>query len=194
MLNFKKAALGAVSLVLLCTSMASAQRLNQSTDDHRLPPTPAPKLEGNLPAVQSIDDISGMLKSLGYLFKVNKLQDGSVILELDLQSNGRKVALDIELSKDRSKVWLSAWFRQLAKDESIPSNILMQLLESNGKFAPCHFAVSAARQLYLGCPLDNRNLSAEELRTRIDIFLQVFNQTEPLWNNAKWNVQVGSGR
>jgi hypothetical protein len=197
MLNLKNAALGAVSIVLLSTSMATAQRQNLG-DDPRLKQT-APKTETKAPTIQTsstvtTDDLAKMLKDMGYQCKTNTLSNGAVILELDIQTNGRTCALDVELSKDKSKVWLTAWFKQMSQGETIPSHIMTQMLESNGKLGPCHFAVSTAKQVYLGCPVDNRNLSSQELRRQIDIFLSVFNQTEPLWNSGKWNVQVGGGR
>jgi hypothetical protein len=189
MLNFKNAVLGAVSVILLSGSMAFAQRPNQGVDDPRQSTKqPTPKVEVKTPSsTLNIDDLAKMLKDLGYQFKINRQPTGN-ILELDIQTNGRVAAVDIELSKDSTKVWITAWFKKLSPGETIPSNIMTQMLESNGRLGPCHFSLSTGKQLYLGCPIDNRNLAPEELRRQLDIFLNVFNQTENLWNSSKWGV------
>jgi hypothetical protein len=187
MLNLTKAAMIAAGIVLLSTSMALAQRGDRGIDDPRFAKQTAPtqNTKVNNDAL-TIDDVGNMLKDLGYQFRPNKLDDGSVVLYLDIPTNGRTCMLDIGLSKNGSKVWLTAWFRKLSEGETIPPNVLTQLLESTWRFGPCHFGISSGKQLYLGCPLDNRNLSADELRRQIDTFLNVFNQTEYLWNNKKW--------
>jgi hypothetical protein len=192
MLSISKATLGAVTVVLLSTSMASAQRSDRGSDDPRpsakqSAPVQTAKLNNN--GSLTIDEVAAMLKDLGYQSKLNKLDNGSVVLYLDISTNGRTCMLDVELSKDGTKVWLTAWFRKLSEGQTIPSNIMMQLLESGCRFGPCHFAISSGKQLYLGCPLDNRSLTSEDLRRQIDIFLSVFNQTEYLWNSNKWAQQ-----
>ena len=188
MLNLKSAVLGSVSVILLSGSMAFAQRPNQGADDPRLSKQPAPKAEvKTTSSTLNVDDLAKILKDLGYQFKINRQQTGT-ILELDIQTNGRMAAVDIELSRDNSKVWITAWFKKLSPGETIPSNIMIQMLESNGRLGPCHFSLSTGKQLYLGCPVDNRNLAPEELRRQLDIFLNVFNQTENLWNSSKWGV------
>jgi hypothetical protein len=187
MLKLTKATMSALSIVLLSTSLASAQRGERGIDDPRFgkqtAPTQTAKTSGES---LTLDDIGNLLKDLGYKFRTNKLDNGSVALYLDIPTNGRTCILDVGLSKNGSKVWLTAWFRKLSEGETIPSNVMTQLLESTWRYGPCHFGLSSGKQLFLGCALDNRNLSSDDLRRQIATFLNVFNQTEHLWNNNKW--------
>ncbi|HYV40048.1 MAG TPA: hypothetical protein VE988_30460, partial [Gemmataceae bacterium] len=105
--------------------------------------------------------------------------------------NGKMVPVDVELSKDGQKLWLSVWFQPLAQGQTIPANILNGMLEANGKFGPCHFFVAQSKNMVLACPVDNRYLTAEDLRREINIFVNVYAQTENLWNTQKWGVQNG---
>ena len=39
--------------------------------------------------------------------------------------------------------------------------------------------------------LDNRGLTKTELQRQMDVFANVFQVTEPLWNSEKWNTATG---
>jgi hypothetical protein len=194
MLPFKTAGFGAMAVVLLCGSMAVAQQRDGRGDDTRLKTQPAPKGGTKTTPAMTADELGKMLKDMGYQFQTQRLDNGAVIYQLTIKSNGMNVPMDVELSKDGTKVWLTVWFRQLGPNESIPSDVMTKMLESNGRFGPCFFSISTGRQPFLGLPLDNRNLASEDVRRQIDIFIQVYQQTEPLWNTNKWNPQVGGGR
>jgi hypothetical protein len=182
--NLTKAAFGVVTLVLLGTSMAAAQTPARD----RLPPV-TPKSAEKLNA----DELGKMLKDMGYDFKSVKLNNGVIVHQLDIPYSGKVVPLDISISPSGAKVWMSVWFNALPAGQTIPSHIMLQMLETNSKLGPCHFAMGNQKQLSLSCPLDNRNLSTEELRRWLDYYLMVYNQTENLWNTSKWGTQVGGG-
>jgi len=189
MLSLKIAAAGAMSVIMVCSTvgMAQPQRPQQGKDDPRFNQTqPVQKVDAQPVARANIDDVARMLKGLGYQVNLNKANNGHVILELDINVKGKVVPVDIELSKDGCKIWLTSWFKQLGQGESIPASFLTQMLESNGTLGPVHFSISQSKQLYLAGPMDNRNVSPEDLRRELDIFTQVYMQTEPLWNHNNW--------
>jgi len=181
MSNLKKAVFGATTFVLLCGTMAFAQ---QPGDRRAFQPPPP----GQPSARLTNADVEKLLNEMGYAFKLFKVETGGIVFQLDIPSASKTVPLDISLSPDTSKLWLTVGIRQLAPNETIPSHIMMKMLESNSRLGPCHFAVNQARILLLNCPLDNRNMTRDDLRRQIDIYVNVYNTTENLWNSAKWGV------
>jgi hypothetical protein len=198
MLKLKAAAFGAMTLVLFSGALAVGQ---DRGGDPRGGKKDDAKIEKKAdqpaaPAVLSDKDVGELLKKLGYTPEVHKLPPNDALLYLvKIEHKGLTVSLNVERSVDGSKVYLSVWFKPLEKDEQIPSDVLVKMLEANSKFGPCHFSMlGQARQLYLAMPLDNRNLTPEEVQRQIGVFLNVVAETEPIWNSAKWAPPGGGGR
>src|SRR6185295_6653174 len=117
------------------------------------------------------------------VFKSVTRSNGVIVHELDVPSSARVVFVDISLSADGTKVWLQSL---MSNGQSVPSHIMQKLLETNSSIGPNFFALGANNGISLQCPLDNRNLTQEDIRREIDIFVQLTNQTESLWNNKMW--------
>ncbi len=169
--------------------MATAQMPGRD----RLPP-PDVRIEARAADKLTQDDLGKMLKDMGYTFKAVKQNNGVIVHQLDIPYKDRVVPLDISLSSSGSKLWMSVWFTPLAAGQTYPNHVLMQMLETNQRWGPCHFAMDSKHQMALSCPVDNRSLTQDELRRWIDFYLNVYDQTENLWNSGKWTTQVGGGR
>jgi hypothetical protein len=189
MRGIKTAGLGALTLALLGGSLVAAQPGRQ--DGVKQPGQVQMPKAGPL----SDAELGTLFRDLGYTPEEQKLPNGAIVYRMKVTKNNMTMIMDAERSPDGTKVWLSAWFKQLAQGEQIPQDILMKMLDVNAKNGPVHFSCNSnIRQLYLALPMDNRGLTAEELRRQIDVLHTVFRDSEPLWNHNKWNVNVGGGR
>jgi hypothetical protein len=186
MVNLKRATLSAVTLVVLSSSVTMAQLPGRD----RSPPPPPPPPTGVVDKL-TVEDLGNMLKELGYEFTTVKLNNGVIAHRLNIPHKNRNVPLDISLSSSGSKVWMSVWFTPLPAGQTIPTFVMVQMLETNHRLGPCHFALGAQKQLSLSLSLDNRSLNSEEMRRWIDYYLLAYDQTENLWNSSRWNTQAG---
>jgi hypothetical protein len=194
MLKLKAAAFGAMTLVLFSGAVALGQDRGGDPrggkkDDAKID-TKSDK--GAAPAVLSEKDLGDMLTGIGQAPKAVKLDNGKTVYVIIVKTDAMNVQVVVGHSPDGSKIWVSANFRL---DGQIPSDVLQGMLEANAKHGPAHFSIFAQSKTYnVAMPLDNRNLTAEELQRQINTFSNVLRQTEPLWNPAKWAPVSGGGR
>ena len=141
------------------------------------------------------DSLLAMLKNMGYAPRIEKTPKGN-IYSLTIQRGTWTYYVDVSLSPSKTKLWLSGWLSALPRDEKVPAERLLALLEGSWTHGPAHFRYHRGfRQLNIGLCLDNREITPETLRTQLESFLDTMKKSEELWNVKKWKpgepVSVG---
>ncbi|MFO0969923.1 MAG: type III secretion system chaperone [Gemmataceae bacterium] len=128
------------------------------------------------------ESLSTMLRELGYEPTVRKNTSGSgSVYHLKVPRGTWTFEVDVSLSNNKRKVWLSCWFNDMARDPT--ASEFSALMEANFKHGPAHFTYTPkTRTLNLGMALDNRALSNDILRLELDTFMDVIRDTQSLWN------------
>jgi len=196
MLKQKLAAFGAMSVVVLSASMVAGQQ--RSDNDSRIPTKKSETKTATVAAVLNDQQIGDVLKNLGYTADAVKLPGDAVAYKITvpIETGGTKFNIFVAISRspDGSKVWLGAYFQTPNNGGPIPADVMQKMLEANSRYGPCHFSLNVqAKSLSLALPLDNRNLTGEDLQRQLTIFTTVLRDTETLWNANKWGVLVGGG-
>ena len=147
------------------------------------------------PAPLTDDSLLAMLKNMGYAPRIEKTPKGS-IYSLTIQRGTWTYYVDVSLSPSKTKLWLSGWLSALPRDEKVPAERLLALLEGSWTHGPAHFRYHRGfRQLNIGLCLDNRDITPETLRTQLESFMDTMKKSEELWNVKKWKpgepVSVG---
>lgn len=121
-----------------------------------------------------------MVRGLGYEPTTRKSGDRP-IHHLKIVRGTWTYEIDVSLSTNKRKVWLSCWFKDMSREPT--ASEFAALLEASFKHGPAHFTYTpATRTLNLGMALDNRAITPEILRFEMDIFMDVIRDTQPLWN------------
>jgi hypothetical protein len=192
MLKLNAVALGAMSLVLFTGAVAVGQDRggdrNFGKDDKKIEKRDD---KGAPPVVLGEKELGDMLTTLGHAPKPFKLNNGVTVYIIQIKVDTLNINVSVERSPDGSKLWLAADFQLPAG--GIPGDVMQKMLEANAKHGPCHFALNVQGKAFsLAMPMDNRNISSEELQRQIGSFSNALRQTEALWNANKW-VPAGGG-
>jgi hypothetical protein len=135
------------------------------------------------------DALLTMLRDMGYDPKVDKTADGAAIYTLIVKQDTWTKVVEVSLSPNKRKVWLSAPLPSIPA-EKVTGGPLLALLQENWDLAPAHFRVykpgKPGNMLSLGLAVDNRDITPQVLRQELDFMLGAISRTHPLWDVAKW--------
>src|SRR5205807_192560 len=92
----------------------------------------------------------------------------------------------VSLSSDKAKLWILAPLRKLPEADKVRPDILEKLLTKQGDIAPLYFTVKTERWLYLERGLENKGLTAKQLRQEIVSLMGAVRGSEELWNPEKY--------
>jgi len=162
-----------------------AQRPDPIKDDPRKEKAPDIKKDAPTHVALSMNEIRKMVDDLGFKNKTTNF-NGVEFINLEIQKGDRVWLINIALSKDGSKIWLTSPLSTLSPGQAIPPEIMRKMLETNFKVGSNRFAVHPNGTIVLEGALDNRNVSAEQLRNHINWLVQFTATHEPLWNPNMW--------
>lgn len=132
------------------------------------------------------ESLQQMLTLMGYEPKVEKTASSN-IYTLTIKRDTWTYVVQVSLSPNKSKLWLSGWLGELPPNEKIPVEKLLDLLEGSWNYGPTHFRYyKKFRQINLGLCLENRNVTSPHLRENLEDFMDTMKKTELLWNAKKW--------
>lgn len=145
---------------------------------------PAPD-QATRPEGQAIapDNLGKVLQSLDY--QPQALGNDRYIIKL--KRGSWTLAIVVSLSSSKSYLWLSAPLSTVSDGQKIAGTVWLRLLQENEQIGPAHFAYSQTqKRLYLLQPIENRALTPENLRSRLEGFAALIVRTSPLWDSQKW--------
>ncbi|MFO0970389.1 MAG: type III secretion system chaperone [Gemmataceae bacterium] len=126
------------------------------------------------------ESLINMLRGLGYEPTIRRSGTADVA-HMTIRKDDWTFDFDVTVSGNKQKVWLSCWFNALPRD--LNAGELGALLKANLDFGPAHFTYQpATRQLNLGLPLDNRNITPDVLQREINYFIDTLKKTADLWD------------
>jgi hypothetical protein len=149
---------------------------------------------------QVIDDrltaetLGKMLRDMGYDPKVSTSADKSITFyKLVLERDNFTYVIDVSLDKAQKRVWLVCALKRVGAIEQVQAARLQKLLEENDMIAPAAFSYDKTRkQFFLNVAVDNRGITAAQLRAELDTLQSVVRRTYPLWNTATWTEVPGT--
>lgn len=156
---------------LLFSGLASAQET---------PAKETPKANENTKGL-SHEDLGTMLEDLGYEPKTIKMNDGGKRYLVKMSRDTWNFNIAVELSPNRSFVWLSGNLGKLPEGDNLKRDLLLKLLESNHENSPRHFLVKSNRQLSLEQPITVAHMTPADLSSQIDTFVEQIKGTHSIW-------------
>ena len=128
--------------------------------------------------------LANLLRDMGFEPKAEAVKDG-MVFHLTIPRDSWTFRIRLSLSPNKRKVWLNTPLVNLSSGGAFPSGLGEKLLEANLRNGPAHFYLNPENGwLFLGMALDNRGLTAGELRYELDYFLDRIRLTSPLWRSA----------
>ena len=117
------------------------------------------------PASTALDmpKLAQMLDDMGY--ETKKINDTTY--DVILKRDNWNIYVRLYFSTDGTKLWLNSHLTNIDDMSKVPTEILVKLMEANG-------------------PVDNRNISAKQLRVEIDAQATIIRSTQNLWKPEEW--------
>ena len=120
--------------------------------------TPAPADAGAV----TIDALGTMLDNMGFDPKAGTYTSGEKYYIITIVRDTWTVGITFEVSSDKSEIWLSAYFGDVADPDKVKPAPLFNLLEANNAIWPSYFYyVTDSKSLYMYRPLPNSNIKAD---------------------------------
>jgi hypothetical protein len=129
----------------------------------------------------SASSLEALLHRLGY--ETTPLSTGWV--EINIMREGWKIPIRLGLSPNSENVYLSVNFSPIAESRQAPAEAWLRLLQQTKWTAPAHFALYE-NTVYLQWPLENRGISALQLRQTIDDFDAIVRGTLSVWDKRNF--------
>lgn len=131
-----------------------------------------------------------MLEALGYEVKLEKLEKATLNWIIH-RRNPYDFHLNVNLSIDKTKLWTSVALAEFKPDHEAQASRLLKLLELNQQIGPAHFYyLPSQKQLFAARVMDNRNITARDLRNHLDHLMDKVMETESAWNTKVWAVET----
>jgi hypothetical protein len=152
------------------------------------PGTPGPSQAAASESRLNDEQLSALIKGLGYTEKTSKSSDGKVTYHsLDFTVVNFRYIIDISLQEQGTAVYFSSPLKRIGEPEKVPAEKLFALLSKNDDITPMFFSYDASgKQLYLNYQIDNRDLTSARMMTALDRLKHVLSSTAPLWDTSKW--------
>ncbi|MEZ0263578.1 MAG: hypothetical protein ACAI43_02535, partial [Phycisphaerae bacterium] len=125
----------------------------------------------------------------GYEVESKTNDKGQSYNVLKISRNGWTYNPTVSLSADRTMLWISSPCADLAPAAvgTAPAEKMVALLQKNAEFGPGYFNYKpAVGKIYYSVPAANVNLTAKDLRQKLEQFCDDIRSTEELWSPAKW--------
>lgn len=171
-----KISAAAILAIVLWTATVIAPHLHAQTNDSSGTKTV-------VPAIQVLDDksLQTMLENMGY--EPKKLKEGYVI---SIKQDTWTFYIQILLSPNGEKLGLNANLGSVEKPEEITASQWLELLAGNKDISPSYFYYDKkGTHLYLNRSLDNKAITAAQLRKNIENFCANQRETSQLWKFTK---------
>lgn len=176
----------ALAAAVVMSGVATAQIGNGTAA-----PAPAPAQASGALAQA---DLPKFLDGMGYEYE--KAGDASYRLAID---HGKwKFKINISLSDNLKKVWMSSYLAEIKDLNQVPVPVLTKLLLSNSDTGPAHFYIcncetcrkQTTKWLKMGYALDNRNMTPRYFREELDWFVDRLADTGDLWSSVASSAQA----
>ncbi len=129
--------------------------------------------------VGGVDSLAGTLLGAGYSSK--RVTDN--VVSITVRRGELSLPVLVSVSSDGQKLWLGMMLSKIADEKTLPTDKLLKLLEANRQHGPASFVYSRNRgRIELHLALDNRGISSELVKTKLDELTDIAAKTVDLWN------------
>jgi len=134
------------------------------------------------------DSLKTMIDNLGYTSSVTTQgATKSFWIPVTLPDNSYTVQTFLQLSSDKTELWIVATLSKIPPGKTVPPSVLMGMLIENDTITPKSFSLSkTSNTFYLNMRVRNDNVTPALLRQSIDAMTAILTRTEPLWATDKW--------
>ncbi len=133
----------------------------------------------------SSDDLEVLLDRLGYKPEIKTDAQGGRWCKISVRQGKWTFPISVDVSKDRTRVWLTCCLVNLPPADRIPPERLAALLRENSRFGVSRFEINkAGKQLWIARGFDNNAVGLKTLEQHLRNFLSDMVETAPLWDIA----------
>jgi len=134
------------------------------------------------------DTLKTMIDNLGYTSSVTTQgTTKSYWIPVTLPDNSYTVQTYLQLSSDKTELWIVASLSKIPQGKSVPPSVLQGMLVENDTITPKSFSLGKTNNtFYLNMRVRNDNVTPALLRQSIDSMTAILTQTESLWATDKW--------
>jgi hypothetical protein len=137
-----------------------------------------------------LDDngVKTLITNLGYTTTVTTSNNiNSYWFTVGLPDNSYNIQFYLQLSADKTELWLVAALFKIPPGKTAPQSALMGLLTENDAITPKSFSYNKGMNtFYLNARMRNDNVTPAQVRQAIDSMTSILSQTEPFWVPDKW--------
>ena len=155
-------------------------------------PKEEPKpVEGQL----TVLELKAILEGMGYdeVNEIKNKEDRIVGYGVKQIAGTWTFYANFTLSTDKSDIWIVITLAKIPDPGSVPSKVLLKMLEVNDATWPSYFKyLEGTNCFYLDSPVPNRGVKAKTLRARFETMCKHCQTHEAMWNPAKWEIKKKS--
>jgi hypothetical protein len=139
--------------------------------------------------VLTIESLSTMLENMGYEPKSGQYNDGAKYLTISIPRNTWTFAIGLDLSPDKSQIWLSSYLAEVKEPEKVKAEQVFKLLEANNSIWPCYFVYyTSSKGLSIYRPLKNLDVKPVLMKNTLEAHMNAIETTAALWDVSKWTA------
>lgn len=157
-------------------------------------PTP-PSNNNNLPPVQQLtpERLDNYLRSKGHSTKINRHNNGVIIIAAQIQQDGWRFDVEIEFGGDQKNFNLTCKLGS-PQGQLAPAQLMALMKKNYDMGALMHFCYREAdRQLCLDAPRFPTIMNEMAFQNALNDLLRLVRETHPLWDTSRWPMtQVAS--
>ncbi len=136
----------------------------------------------------SIDALKTMIDNLGFDCTEGTYDSGAKYVDLTIPRANWNFVFRIDGSADNSELWLHTWCCDIDNSDKVKPAALVKLLQAEDTIWPAYFTITAdGKSLYLYRPLPNVDIKPASLRTTIEGFMDIIQNTNPQWDATNFN-------
>ena len=141
------------------------------------------------PAPLDSDSLGRMLQSLGYTTAVS-----GAVQRVTFKEGEWSYYMNVGPSPNGQYIWLVFPLMAPPDPTNLPVDKITDMLVQSDRAAPSFFSYSPDNKMfYLQRPLQNRDITPEELRSHVEAIRATFKATTGTWDTAKWPKPAGTG-
>lgn len=129
----------------------------------------------------SAAQVKSMIEGLGYELKTLNSEVDKEKYEFTITRGGYDIPVAAEISPSKNYLWLTVFLGPAPKAADTAASKFEAFLKANFDVQPCQFYITTKGNLMMAIALDNRNITAPFLKTKIDKIVDDTVKKADLW-------------
>ena len=129
-----------------------------------------------------IDGVGTMLENMGHDVASGQYSSGRPYQKISINESGIRFSIYFNISGSKENIWLSQDFTTWSKQEHLPEDFYLNLLQKNLEIGPSHFSILAdGKTLRLSYRVPNNDVTPKAMRTAVRKLVEDAKKTELLF-------------